>query len=110
MKAYCHKNVCSARLTIMAISWQPMSQSANSLSTSTVKFDNWRAQGAFLVSAAMKSGKVAYFKVKSEKGAPCVVLGDWKVTDRAGKAVPASRDEFGRLVFNTVAGGEYSLK
>ena len=75
-----------------------------------VAFDNWRAQGAFLVSAAMKGGKVAYFKVKSEKGAPCVVLGDWKVADRAGKAVPASRDEFGRLVFNTVAGGEYSLK
>lgn len=75
-----------------------------------VEFSGWRAQGAFLVSAAMKGGRVAYFKVKSEKGEPCVVLGDWKVADRAGKAVSTSRDEFGRLVFNTVAGGEYSLK
>ena len=74
-----------------------------------VAFDGWRAQGAFLVSAAMKGGKVAYFKVKSEKGAPCVVLGDWKVADSAGNRVATSRDEFGRLTFPTLAGGEYSL-
>ena len=73
-----------------------------------VAFSGWRAQGAFLVSGEQKSGKVSA-KVMSEKGADCLVVGDWSVTDADGKSVPTDRDEFGRLRFKTAAGGTYSL-
>jgi hypothetical protein len=48
-------------------------------------------------------------KVKSLKGADCLVHGDWQVRDFAGNIVNADRDEFGRLRFRTVPGGVYSL-
>ncbi|MDE3275348.1 MAG: hypothetical protein PUJ80_04930 [Verrucomicrobiota bacterium] len=73
-------------------------------------FDGWRAQGAFIVGAAQKDGRVVNFQVHSEKGEDCLVHGDWKVYDDAGDPVPADRDEFGRLRFKTTAGAMYSLK
>ena len=61
------------------------------------------------VSASLEKGAVTRFRVKSLKGADCLVHGDWKVTDAAGKLVATDRDKFGRLRFKTVAGGVYSL-
>lgn len=73
-------------------------------------FRNWRAQGAFIVSAAQKDGRVVRFEVKSEKGADCLVHGTWKVTDASGREVMTDRDQFGRLRFKTKAGAVYSLR
>ena len=75
-----------------------------------IAFSNWRAQGAFLVSAEMKGGRIGDVTVRSEKGEDCLVHGDWTVTDADGKAVATDRDEFGRLRFKTQAGKVYSLK
>jgi hypothetical protein len=61
------------------------------------------------VSAKIEGGKMNPVKVKSLKGADCLVHGDWQVRDFAGNVVNADRDEFGRLRFRTVPGGEYSL-
>ncbi|MBD3185815.1 hypothetical protein GF325_03215 [Candidatus Bathyarchaeota archaeon] len=36
-------------------------------------FENLRAEGAFLVSAALSNGHVAWVKVQSEKGIPCTI-------------------------------------
>ena len=73
-------------------------------------FRNWRAQGAFLVSAAHKGGKVVRCEILSEKGEDCLMHGDWTVTDADGKAVATDRDAFGRLRFKTVVGGQYRLQ
>ena len=74
-----------------------------------ISFSGWRAQGAFIVSAALKGGSLVRFSVKSEKGADCLVHGDWKVKDANGVAVPTDRDDFGRLRFKTTVGGQYEL-
>ncbi|MBE6395944.1 MAG: hypothetical protein E7046_02935 [Lentisphaerae bacterium] len=74
-------------------------------------FRTFRAQGAFLVSAAWRDGGVRDVEIISEKGALCRIHGDWSVTDaKTGFLVDTSRDEFGRLCFKTVAGGKYRLE
>ena len=74
-------------------------------------FRDFRAQGAFLVSAAMKGGKIGQVTVRSEKGARCVLAHDrWKVTTADGRTVATGRDEFGRMCFPTVPGGVYGLE
>lgn len=73
------------------------------------QFRNWRAQGAFVVSAAHKAGHVEDVEILSEKGEDCVIHGEWRVLDSTGKAVNTDRDEFGRLRFKTVIGGKYTL-
>ena len=72
-------------------------------------FRSWRAQGAFLVSAEWKGARIGRVEIVSQKGEPCLVHGDWRVTDAAGAAVPTDRDAFGRLRFQTVPGGVYRL-
>ena len=74
-----------------------------------VAFSNWRAQGAFLVTASLANGRPTDVSVVSEKGEDCLMHGDWLVYDKEGKDVPTDRDPFGRLRFKTVAGGRYSL-
>ena len=74
-----------------------------------VEFCDWRATGAFLVSAKIESGKILPVKVKSLMGADCLVHGNWQVRDSEGNIVSTDRDEFGRLRFRTVSNGEYSL-
>lgn len=41
-------------------------------------FENLRAEGAFLVSAARKDGKTQFARIRSLKGEPCVLKGGWK--------------------------------
>ena len=75
-----------------------------------ISFRDWRAVGAFLVSASFADGAIGDVSIRSEKGEDCLVHGDWKVYDDAGNPVPADRDEFGRLRFKTTAEAMYSLK
>lgn len=72
-------------------------------------FENWRAQGAFLVSASRIKGHIRGVTVTSEKGEDCLVHGAWTVTDAEGRRVATDRDEFGRLRFKTSVGGRYVL-
>ena len=74
-----------------------------------VAFTRWRAEGAFLVSATQKRGHVTRFEIESEKGADCLVWGDWSVLDAQGAPVATDHDEFGRLRFRTVPDGRYRL-
>jgi hypothetical protein len=73
------------------------------------EFRNWRAQGAFIVSAAQKNGKVVRFEIRSEKGEDCLVHGEWIVTDSSGKQILTDSDSFGRMRFKTVSGCIYTL-
>ena len=75
-----------------------------------VAFTDWRATGAFLISASMKGGRLGAVTVKSEKGADCRVWGEWSVTDSAGGKVATDHDEFGRLRFKTEQGKVYRLE
>ena len=74
-----------------------------------VSFFGFRAQGAFLVDAALKAGRICDVKIMSEKGETCLVHGDWKVLDETGCEIKTDRDEYGRLRFGTGAGKSYSL-
>ena len=73
------------------------------------EFRNWRAQGAFIVSAEHKGGAIIRCDITSEKGEDCIMHGQWNVLDADGKEIATDTDEFGRLRFKTVAGGKYKL-
>ena len=51
------------------------------------RFWNLRAEGAFLVSSALKGGTVRFVKIHSEQGRDCTVVNPWP-----GKAVDVYRD------------------
>jgi alpha-L-fucosidase 2 len=75
-------------------------------------FTTFRAEGAFLVSASLKDGKVESVSVTSEAGKPCRVKNpfdrDATVADEAGNPVVVSVED-GVLCFDTVAGGPYII-
>ena len=72
-------------------------------------FRTFRAEGAFLVSSEWKDGRICATEIFSEKGATCRIWGDWTVRDQSGADVAIRRDGFGRLCFETTAGGVYRL-
>ena len=74
-----------------------------------VSFTDWRAQGAFLVSAELAGGEVKPVTIRSEKGEDCIIHGDWIALDADGRRLAMARDVFGRPTFKTVAGGVYRL-
>ena len=78
------------------------------------RFENFRAEGAFLVSAAWSEGRVQSLDILSERGAPCHLYSAWsegmKVIDGAGQAVKCSTDDFGRVGFTTQSGGRYRVR
>jgi len=78
------------------------------------RFEGFRAEGAFLVTAAWSQGRVVELVIRSERGAPCTLYVPWaeglKVADAAGREVPVTSDPYGRAVFATQAGGHYSLR
>jgi len=82
--------------------------------TLDARFENLRAEGAFLVTAAWSQGQVSELSVRSEKGAPCRLYAPWpggiRVTDGAGNDVPVIADPFGRPQFATRPGQEYHLQ
>ena len=51
------------------------------------RFENLRAYGAFLVSSAIKNGKVEYIRIMSEKGRKCTIKNPW-----IGKQVYVARE------------------
>ena len=75
-----------------------------------VGFRDFRAEGAFLVSASMENDKVTRFRIKSLKGGVCRVHGVWTVTDSAGRLITTERDAFGRLTFGSEVDGVYTLR
>ena len=78
------------------------------------RFENFRAQGAFLVNAAWSKGKVTELEVLSGKGGLCSLYVPWptgmKVTSQAGQEIAISPLSDGRAVFPTDAGMKYSLR
>ena len=77
------------------------------------RFENFRAEGAFLVSASWNGGRARRWRLVSERGARCRVYPPWpgglKVLDEAGRAVECIQDEHGRAEFATRSGGKYRL-
>ncbi len=78
------------------------------------RFENLRAEGAFLVSASWSGGKVASLEIHSEKGVPCRMYVPWpkgmKVNDAAGHDVAVTSEPNGRLRFPTRPGTTYTLR
>jgi len=78
------------------------------------RFENLRAEGAFLVSAAWSKGEVTSLEILSERGGSCSVYVPWrtgmKVFDQAGQQIPSTPQGDGRAAFQTHAGKTYSLR
>lgn len=73
-------------------------------------FENFRAEGAFLVSAACSGGQVTACTIRSLAGGSCVVYADLKTAVQCGgQAIRTGADAFGRLTFETGADGLYEL-
>ncbi len=77
------------------------------------RFVNFRAQGAFLVTASWRRGRVRTLKVFSEKGSRCSITPPWpgplRVLGPGGKPAPIEKDSFGRPCFQTRPGATYSI-
>jgi alpha-L-fucosidase 2 len=75
-------------------------------------FEDLRAEGAFLVSAAWSKGAVTRLAIKSEKGGKCRLICPWPsgavVKDKDGKPVGAGLEN-GVLSFETVDGQGYTI-
>ncbi len=76
-------------------------------------FQDFRGEGAFLVSAEWKSGAVARLEVRSEKGGRCRLYSPWPegvaVIDNGGRRVPVENDQWGRAGFDAAPGGVYRI-
>lgn len=78
-----------------------------------LSFQNFRARGAFLVSASRKNGVVEQFSVFSEKGDDCSFVSPWpsaQILDEEGKNIEVFQDSWGRETFHTAPGILYELK
>ena len=78
------------------------------------RFENFRAEGAFLVTADWKQGRVSSVEILSEKGALCRFYPPWsagvKVFDDHKNPVQCLADEQGRSSFATRPGTRYTLQ
>lgn len=77
------------------------------------RFENFRAEGAFLVTAAWSQGRLASLQIQSEMGSLCRLYSPWqpgiKVADESGRVIPVSVDPYGRLEFATQPGRKYVI-
>ncbi len=77
-------------------------------------FEDFRAEGALLVSAAWSQGQVTSLQVVSQAGTRCRLYSPWpsgvKVIDDAGQNVECAAEDFGRISFTTRSGGKYRLE
>jgi hypothetical protein len=75
------------------------------------RFEDFRAEGAFLVSAAWSGGRVQSLDIVSERGAGCRLYPPWpegvQVLNEAGQTVECQAGEYGRISFATRPGGRY---
>lgn len=78
------------------------------------QFENFRAEGAFLVSAAWSQGRVTTLMIHSERGSSCAIYSPWvsgiQVKDEAGTNIVVASDPYGRPQFQTTAGKNYRLQ
>jgi len=76
------------------------------------RFERFRAEGAFLVSASSVDGEVKDLEVFSEKGGTCRFYNPWTsnvaVTGPQGQAIEV-KDQEGILSFDTTAGATYQV-
>ena len=79
----------------------------------TVRFDNWRAEGAFLVSASRDETGVKNLTIESERGGACRFENPWPmqclVRDEEGTSVPVIHNSDGTVSFGTEAGKLYAI-
>jgi hypothetical protein len=77
-------------------------------------FRDFRAEGAFLVSASWGKGTVQDVEILSEKGGPCRLYSPWSdglsVTTSAGNAVEVAKPKDGIYEFATKAGQRYRIQ
>jgi len=77
-------------------------------------YQDFRAEGAFLITAAWSQGQVTALSLRSEKGLPCAVYSPWpsgiRVTDNTGKEIDVAPDRYDRPSFATQPGAEYRLR
>ena len=78
------------------------------------RFESFRAEGAFLVSAAWSKGEVTALRILSEKGQPCCIYIPWRagmdVLDDKGQEIEVTALPAGRASFPTRAGAAYELR
>ena len=77
-------------------------------------FKTFRAEGAFLVSAAQTGGQIGPVAIDSEVGKRCRLVnpfdGAATVVDADGKAVEATIEDDNVICFDTVPGGSYEVR
>jgi alpha-L-fucosidase 2 len=77
-------------------------------------FENFRAEGAFLVSAGWSEGRVDSLRIVSEQGATCRLYPPWsagvKIRSSANQPVEWATDAYGRVAFATRPGGDYRVE
>jgi len=78
------------------------------------RFRTLRAEGAFLVSAAFRDGRVEPFGILSEKGRRCRVENPWdcsvRVDDESGEAIPHEVEDGDLVCFDTAPGARYEVR
>lgn len=77
-------------------------------------FQQFRAEGAFLVSASWSHGTVTGLEILSEKGARCRIYSPWpggvQVVDDHSRQIQIALEDYGRLSFATEVGTSYRLR
>ena len=74
-----------------------------------VSFETLRAEGAFLVSASLRGGKIAYLRIESEAGGVCRVKNPYEGGCRLMSGGHEKMFSGELLSFETVPGGSYLL-
>ena len=78
------------------------------------RYENFRAEGAFLVTAGWSRGRVTNLEIFSERGARCRLYPPWPgglvVLNATGQKIAPSAEAYGRVGFDTQAGGRYRLE
>jgi hypothetical protein len=78
------------------------------------RFEGFRAEGAFLVSAAWSKGEVSGLEIQSERGGTCSLYSPWgagfRVIDREDREIEPTPGTDGRAAFETRAGNSYRLQ
>jgi hypothetical protein len=87
----------------------------NTQGLGTASFQELRAVGAFLVSAAYDGKKIVRVEILSEKGAECRLAQPWgaaavRITQLGSGRVVASRREGEIVVFSTQPGQRYRVE
>ncbi len=77
-------------------------------------FETFRAEGAFLVSAAWSKGEVTSLEIRSERGGRCRLYPPWaggiRAVDEGGREVEVTAEPWGRAGFDARSGGAYRIE